>query len=391
MYSIVYVHDHKFRKIAKNNLIYSEGKFSNKVFEVFDIFDAEIFVLSRIVNVECSKELNVVDKNNLIFSPVKGVGFSKVFTIYLMKNLGIVFSLFKKSDFLVVRLPSFLGVFVLTLNLVFRKKYFIEFVGDPLDALLTSQKNPKWYFKLFASMFAALNRFFVKNADGVIYVTQNYLQSKYPTSHLQAGVSDVEIEGLDYDFTPEVNLNEVKIALIGSFNNEYKGIDTAIKAIYELKKSNKNIHLYILGSGILKEKYLALAVKLGVLENIHFDGSRSGGKEVANWLKDKDIYIQPSRTEGLPRALVEAMSVGLPSIASNVGGIPELLDDQFLIDSEDYLQLARKIQYLLDSDVLYKNQSQMNYLKAKEYTYNTLQQKRLDFWLKAKQIIDLEH
>lgn len=386
---IFYTHDHKFRK--KNTLVYSEGKFSNKVFDIFDIFNAQIFVFSRIVNVECSKELNVVDKKNLIFSPVKGVGFAKVFTLYLMQNLCIIFSLFKKSDFLVVRLPSFLGVFVLILNMVFRKKYFIEFVGDPLDALLTSQKNPKWYFRVFASMFAALNRYFIKNADGVIYVTQDYLQSKYPTLHLQAGVSDVEIEDADYDFNPEINSNQVKIALIGSFNNEYKGIDTAIKAIHELKKYNNNINLHILGSGSLKEKYLALADQFDVLKHIHFDGSRSGGKEVANWLKDKDIYIQPSRTEGLPRALVEAMSVGLPAIASNVGGIPELLDDQFLIDSEDYLELARKVQILLASNSLYKDESQKNYIKAKQYTYNALQQKRLDFWLKAKNIIDLEH
>ena len=54
--------------------------------------------------------------------------------------------------------------------------------------------------------------------------------------------------------------------------------------------------------------------------------------KVFSWLDSLDVFIQPSRTEGLPRALIEAMSRGLPCIGSNVGGIPELLDERYIFD-----------------------------------------------------------
>lgn len=93
-------------------------------------------------------------------------------------------------------------------------------------------------------------------------------------------------------------MKNIKIGLIGSFNNEYKGIDNALKAIHLLKEQDCMVQLHILGSGKLKDHYLEMANELEIAGQIYFDGSLSGGEAVLNWLKGLDLYIQPSRTEG---------------------------------------------------------------------------------------------
>src|SRR5690606_42058407 len=82
----------------------------------------------------------------------------------------------------------------------------------------------------------------------------------------------------------------------------------------------------IVGGG--DQSYLRkIARKYGVADPVDFLG-RITRKEVFQWLDKIDLYIQPSKTEGLPRALIEAMSRGLPCLGTRVGGIPELLTDE---------------------------------------------------------------
>lgn len=389
---ILYIHDHKFIFVSNN--YYSEGKFTTEVFSRYDSLNSDINVLSRVVENSQGNNLNQVSNKNIHFTPVKGISFFSIFIKYFFQNIIMTVKEIKKVDALIVRLPSFLGVFVLILNLFFQKKYFIELVGDPQEALITSKKKVGFLFKCFIYIFSAFNKFFVKKADGVIYVTQYDLQKRYPTKKLQAYASNVEVNinpldlGLNkYALKYE---NNIKVGLIGSFNNEYKGIDTALKSIHLLKEHDCVVHLYILGSGKLKDHYVEMAKKLEIADQIHFDGSLSGGEAVLNWLKGLDLYIQPSRTEGLPRALIEAMSVGLPAVATRVGGIPELLPDEFLVHSDDPQELAEKIEILISSQQLRYEQGRANYNKAKEYDSIVLRQRRAKFWSQAKAIVETD-
>ena len=387
---ILYIHDHKFIFVGNN--YYSEGKFTTEVFSRYDSLNSDINVLSRVVENSQGNNLNQVSNKNIHFTPVKGIGFFSIFIKYFFQNIIMTVKEIKKVDALIVRLPSFLGVFVLILNLFFQKKYFIELVGDPQEALITSKKKVGFLFKCFIYIFSAFNKFFVKKADGVIYVTQYDLQKRYPTKKLQAYASNVEVNinpldlGLNkYALKYE---NNIKVGLIGSFNNEYKGIDTALKSIHLLKEHDCVVHLYILGSGKLKDHYLEMAKKLEIADQIHFDGSLSGGEAVLNWLKGLDLYIQPSRTEGLPRALIEAMSTGLPCIATNVGGIPELLHEDDLVDKDSPVTLAKRISEAVKSQELRYQMGQRNYSRSLDYDAKKLNKIRSEFWEKAAETIN---
>ena len=97
------------------------------------------------------------------------------------------------------------------------------------------------------------------------------------------------------------------------------------------------------------------------------------------WLSKYDLYVQPSHTEGLPRALIEAMSVGLPCIGSRVGGIPELLSDIALFKAKNFCELSSKIQLFIDNSALRQEQCSINSEKAKEYCFDILTTKRARF------------
>ena len=143
--------------------------------------------------------------------------------------------------------------------------------------------------------------------------------------------------------------DKYKLGLIGSLNVNFKGHGVAIKALSYLK--NKNIELHFLGAGDAK-KWKKIAKKYGVEKQIFFDGTLPGGEKVYEWMDELDLYLIPSLQEGLPRALVEAMSRGCPAIGSNTGGIPELLGKKYIFGKKQAKKLANKIE-----DVLYNKEN----------------------------------
>ena len=72
-----------------------------------------------------------------------------------------------------------------------------------------------------------------------------------------------------------------------------------------------------------------------------------GFQDSTKWYPEFDIFILPSLSEGFPLTILEALSSGIPCLATNVGGIPEILNDEFLVEKWDYKNLANKIIELL--------------------------------------------
>lgn len=103
-----------------------------------------------------------------------------------------------------------------------------------------------------------------------------------------------------------------------------KGIDILIKAWANVVQQEKNLKLIIVGNGPLKGELKKLCMELGVAELVEFAGMVQNVKER---LRDADLFVLPSRAEGLSNALLEAMSHGLPCIATNVGGNVELIGE----------------------------------------------------------------
>ena len=129
-----------------------------------------------------------------------------------------------------------------------------------------------------------------------------------------------------------------------------KGYPYLIEAIKILKSKYPDIKLLIIGEGEEKNKLETQTRELNLEKNIFFLGRK---ENVSNCLNASDIFVLASLWEGFGLAIVEAMACGLPVITTNVGGIPEIIQDKIsglLVDPKDSEILAQKIDYLLNLD-----------------------------------------
>ena len=109
---------------------------------------------------------------------------------------------------------------------------------------------------------------------------------------------------------------------IGELDHSHKGQGTIIEAARELKDSHPNLHFVLVGNGKDDRKFRRIANGLGNVEFVGFVDN------VADYLATFDVFIYPSLREGLGSSLLDAMHFGLPIVASQVGGIPEIVEDQ---------------------------------------------------------------
>ena len=140
------------------------------------------------------------------------------------------------------------------------------------------------------------------------------------------------------------------------------GVDILIKAVAELYVQHRmsNIKLQILGSGPDEKKLKDLAKELKVDDIVQFLGHIEPEK-VYEHLAEADIFVRPSRSEGLGSSFLEAMGAGLPIIATPVGGIPDFLKDGetgLFCEVDDPQDLAKKIKLLMADEELAKQISE---------------------------------
>jgi glycosyltransferase involved in cell wall biosynthesis len=131
-----------------------------------------------------------------------------------------------------------------------------------------------------------------------------------------------------------------------------------------------------------------LAKKSGIADRVFFRGMLSPGEAVRAELDAADIFILPSRTEGLPRALIEAMARALPCIGSTAGGIPELLPPEDMVPANDAIALAKKIRAIIEDPQRMAQMSYRNYQTAKEYGNSILQESRKKYYSNVKEITE---
>jgi len=125
----------------------------------------------------------------------------------------------------------------------------------------------------------------------------------------------------------------------------------AIKKILEIINS-RPVKLLLIGEGEDKEKLIKYAKELNLEKNVIFTGYRENVEEL---MVVMDIFVLTSLREGLSRVLVEAAAAGLPSIAFNIDGIPEIIKDNhngFLVEPRNVIQLAEKISKYIDNKPL---------------------------------------
>lgn len=282
------------------------------------------------------------------------------------------------ADLVIGHVPSTVAEMALQYAMRLGKTCLAVAVGCPWDGLW----NYSFKGKCMAPIEYVNMRKVMKKVPYAMYVTQEFLQRRYPCQGETIGCSNVEMPSLDeaaldrrLDKIKGMTGRTLKLATSAAVNVRYKGQYDVIKAMRLLRKRGIDIQYYLLGGG--DNDYLrGVAMKNGEVENVHFLGMVSH-EEVFSVLDDMDVYVQPSRTEGLPRAVVEAMGRALPAVGTFAGGIPELLPPKRLYAPGDVRALAGIIESLTPE--VMKGDARRNFAKAGEYASDVLNARRNAF------------
>jgi len=112
-----------------------------------------------------------------------------------------------------------------------------------------------------------------------------------------------------------------KLSFVGRLE-PVKNPEGLVRAIYALKNDGVDVELLVVGTGSQHDHLLKLVSDLGIQDSVHFFGFQT---DPHSYIRASDLFIQPSLSEGLSLALVEAMGCGVPAIATPVGGSPEVI------------------------------------------------------------------
>ncbi|MCK0470086.1 glycosyltransferase [Halalkalibacter sp. APA_J-10(15)] len=380
---VVFAHDHIFKKDSEGNL-FTTGSFNNVVWKRYIQHFDSIVVTARLDNrvIDTQKKYNNFDLQSASFVEIPTLSGPIAQFRNRISAKDKLSKAIKESDAVIARLPSEIGNLAITIAKEMNKPYAVEIVACVWDALWN-------YGKLQAKIYAPIAMYKmkknVKNAPRAIYVTNTFLQSRYPCNGLTENISNVEIKEIKEENLSarikkiDQNNKKIKIGMIGNLNNRIKGWDIALKALSLIKQNGLDFEFKILGDGET-EQWRRFAEELNIEEDIHFCGVLPGGEPVLSWLDEIDIYIQPSFQEGLPRAVIEAMSRACPVVGSSAGGIRELIDNSCIHKAGDYTGLSKKILSIIGDPNQLKAIALRNFEEAKYYKKDTLDYRRNIFW-----------
>ena len=164
-----------------------------------------------------------------------------------------------------------------------------------------------------------------------------------------------------------------------------KGHKEVIDAIGILKERGYNVFVFFAGkdyhNGIAQLRQYAQ--KRNISDRVVFTGYLLR-KDLETYLGSSDIFVMPTRSEGLPRVIIEAMAKGLPCLTTNVSGNSELITEDMMFDYDNPIELADKIERLITTSTLYEEVSKYNYERSLKYEASILERRRDEFYDKLK-------
>jgi glycosyltransferase involved in cell wall biosynthesis len=201
----------------------------------------------------------------------------------------------------------------------------------------------------FAAMYS--QRFFCVSTEIADTIVRRGIAPRRKVSVIANGIETEK-------FAIRIDTTELKRSLgippgaqiVGTVGNlrEVKRQDVLIRGFAAVSEINgQQPHLVIVGEGDLREQLTTLAAELGVADRVHLVGRQTNPE---HFLQLMDVFSLTSRSEGMPMAILEAWATGLPVVASRVGGLPELIEEQrtgVMFESGNVSQLTGHLRNLL--------------------------------------------
>lgn len=374
---------------------WSNGIVDYSVFKRYlDVFE-EVLVAIRVKNVKQK------DKDYIHLCNGKGVKILGIpdFTgaLDFVKKRNRVLKRMKEcctlADCAIVRTPS--AVSFQFLRIIDKKiPYALEVATNPWAWLAPG--GSKSLFRPFIRFsWTKMLKDYCMKANGVAYVTKEALQKSYPCKAIKKGESkqyfttyystvcikgNLKYEAKKYEKKKSYRL----IHVANAFNTYSKGHRECIEVLSRLKHTGFDVTMEFVGEGILQSEFEEYARSLSVEDKVDFIGRLNSKEDVWEALRDADLFLFPTHSEGLPRVVIESLYVGTPCVSTNVGGIPELLDDECITEVGDVDHMYAIVCDCIQNPSKMTEYSRRGIEKALEYSDDVLQKRRAVFFKKLK-------
>lgn len=267
--------------------------------------------------------------------------------------------------------------------------YAAEIVFDACDGANTSDSLSE---KILWRIIDYQMKRICAGADGVSCVTAKYLQRRYfstKPNHFESNYSTLNIDKSFFTSPRKFpNRNPLSIAhvdlQIGLHGR--KGTDIIIQALAKLKwEKGIVVNADFAGDDWNNStgQIMNYARKYGIESQVTCPGFLNRA-QLNEFLDKSDLFVLPTKAEGLPRVIIEAIAKGLPVITTPVSGNPELVYDEYLVDFYDVDTLAQKIAQLVTDRAAYEDASRRNFEHSLQYEGSILQVRRDEFYKKLK-------
>ncbi len=304
------------------------------------------------VHVETAPTINIKGLRGLIF--------------FLTATLKLI-SITKKYDVDLIHAHYILppGLIAIIANTITRRKTAVTVHGSDINILASNK------------FLRSIIKYVLKNTDYVAVVNENIkdkiseLNVKELEGKIKVTPNAVNVEKYNpktgTTFIQDMNLNPDKPLILFVGNLVFQ---KGLKYLLEAKKILKTeAQLVIVGDGPLMMELKEVVEKKDI-KDVFFTGARY---DVNKIMPAADVFVLPSITEGFPITLLEALSTGLPAVATNVGGIPSLITSEvgLLVEPGDPAALAEALNEMLINDEL--RQKMSNNARMKTLKYATLE------------------
>ncbi|WP_075618327.1 glycosyltransferase [Paenisporosarcina indica] len=361
---ITIVSEQRFFVDKNNNYYTTAPDFFDKIADLYGEKLTILNLVGRVVYTDNIEQLFKIGINSkLNYYSIDNFNGIKDF---MKKLINISLSLQKiifKSDVVILKLPFLTSIPAFVFCKIYRKIIVSQIVGDPQETLNSISGNKKVGKLAFLVM-----KFIIINSD-IRFAVSSYLSKKYGSKNKKIKISN-ESSLLQEHFSPPVMkqiLSPIKILFVGRISKE-KGINLLIEA-FNIVKEKYDLNLTIIGDGPQITELKELCIKLNIMNLIEFKGKIAYGDTLLKEYREADIFVLPSYSEGLGKVVLEAMANSTNVIASNVGGLPDIVRNNetgLLFKVGQVNDLVEKIEYYLENPKEMQKMKEIAYKFVKE-------------------------
>jgi glycosyltransferase involved in cell wall biosynthesis len=355
--------------------------YSQFLFRYADVFE-DVRVLAR-VKEEDDPKAERADGPRVAMLPLTYTRDIGLFLRQLAKVAGLARKI-GPEEAVILRVPGFFPLVFGVMLILRRTPYAVEVMADPALTYSKNSYNVRGRV-LLKLVMVALTKLVCRKAHWSSYVTRRALQDDYPPAP-GAPTTDYTTLNLPRAFVrPEprerADARTLRLVQVGVMQKHIKGQDIMIRAVALLKQAGVPCTLDFVGDGENRGVFEAMAAEYGVADRVAFGGFASWGDELVARLDAADVFVLPSRQEGLPRALIEASARGLVCYASDLPGNRELAEDAFIVSPntpEAWAQALTRAHALTGE--AYRERSAASLAVAERYVADVVHPRRLAFY-----------